>query len=181
MRTVSLAARRWYVSTWIASGARPIAAPPLTMATFDPLALDGADLLYVCAHGLPDQGYWYGSDWSTMVSAAQIELCRLPGAVVLLMGCYGVGPMSDACIRAGAAAVIADAEATHAGYVLPTGSNAVGRLISRALARGLSAGRALAEAKEMYFASHGERSIPLLDSLVLIGDEGAIATGVNRV
>lgn len=179
MRTVSLAARRWLVSTWIASGARPIAAPPLTMATFDPAVLDGADLLYVCAHGLPDQGYWYGSTWETMVSASQIELCRLSGAVVYLAGCFGQGPMTDALLAAGAAAVVGDADSTWAGYVLPTGSNALGRRFVRELRAGAPVKAALDAAKVWYWdRNRTARDVALLATVGLTGDAGARVQGV---
>lgn len=179
MKTVSLAARRWYVSTWIASGARPIAAPPLTMSSFAPSVISGAALLYVCLHGLPGQPYWYGSDWATVVSAEQIRGARLDGAIVYLAGCYGQGPMTDALLAAGAAAVVGDEDSTWAGYVLPTGSNALGRRFVRHLKAGLSAGAALDRARAEYAATGGDPRAPgLLATVGLAGDAGATLQGV---
>lgn len=170
MKTVSLAARRWYVSTWIASGARPIAAPPLAMSTFAPALISGAALLYVCLHGLPGQPFWYGSDWGTVASAEQVRAARLDGAVVYLAGCYGQGPMTEALLAAGAAAVVGDADSTWAGYVLPTGSNALGRRFVRALRGGLPAGAALDRARAEYAATGADPRAPgLLETVGLVG------------
>lgn len=179
MRTVSLAARQWYASTWIASGARPIAAPPLTMATFDPKVLSGTDLLYVCLHGLPGQPYWYASDWSSAVSAEQIQAADLRGAICYLAGCFGQGPMTDALLAAGAAAVVGDADATWAGYVLPTGSNALGRRFVRELRAGAPVKAALDAAKVWYWDRHRDpRDVALLATVGLTGDAGATLKGV---
>lgn len=179
MHVVSLAARRWLVSTWIASGARPIAAPPLTMATFEPAIFAGSDILYICLHGLPGQPYLYGSDWSTVVSADQIKACDLAGAVVYLAGCFGQGPMTDALLAAGAAAVVGDADSTWAGYVLPTGSNALGRRFVRELRAGAPVKAALDAAKVWYWGrNRTARDVALLATVGLTGDAGARVQGV---
>lgn len=176
MNMVSLAARRWMISTWMASGARPITAPPLTADTFDAGLVNGCDALYVCLHGLPDQPYWYGADWATAVTADQIRACRLDGAVVYLAGCFGQGPMTDALLAAGAAAVVGDADSTWAGYFLPTGSNALGARFMSGLRSGLSAGAALSAAKVGYMrAFDGPRHAALLATVGLTGDESAKA------
>lgn len=179
MRTVSVAARRWYISTWTASGARPIAAPPLTADTFKPAMISGADLLYVCLHGLPGQPYWYGADWTTAITADQIRAADLRGAVVYLAGCFGAGPMTDALLDAGAAAVVGDEDSTWAGYVLPTGSNALGARFVRSLRGGLPVGPALDAAKAGYGARHqGAKHTALLETVGLRGDPGAVVRGM---
>lgn len=179
MRTVALAARQWYVSTWIASGVRPLSAPPVRLATFDPAVLSGAGLLYVCLHGLPGQPFWYGSTWETAVSADQIDRADLRGAVVYLAGCYGQGPMTDALLAAGAAAVVGDSDLTHAGYFLPTGSNGLGRLFVRALRAGLSAADALGAARFQYGERHRDaKAVAMLDTVALAGDGAARLQGV---
>lgn len=179
MNVVSVAARRWYISTWTASGARPIAAPPLTADTFKPAMLDGADVLYICLHGLPDQPFFYGADWSTAVSAGQIAACKLDGAVVYLAGCFGQGPMTDALLSAGAAAVVGDADSTWAGYVLPTGSNALGQRFMRGLRAGLAAGPALTAAQASYMRTYdGPRHAALISTVGLTGNANAKARAV---
>lgn len=178
MRTVSLAARRWLISTWIASGVKPIAAPPLTMAGFRPGMIEGADLVYICLHGLPDQSYLYGSDWSTVVSADQVRRADLAGAVVYMAGCWGQGPMTDALLAAGAVAVVGDADSTWAGYVLPTGSNALGQRFVRRVKAGQMAQEALVGAKADYAATYqGPAHTALLASVGLSGDGLAMAGG----
>src|SRR3990167_1386477 len=96
-----LAARSWALSTWLATGRRPVLAPPLRAATFDPSVLVGQDLVYVCLHGLPGQPYWYGSDWSTAVTADQLRRVDLSGVIVYAAGCFGQGPMAAAMGDAG--------------------------------------------------------------------------------
>ena len=171
MRTVAISARRWLISTWIASGVRPLAAPPLARATFSPAMISGAALLYVCLHGLPNQPFWYGSDWSTAIGADQVRAADLEGAIVYLAGCYGQGPMTDALLAAGAAAVAGDTDGTWAGWVLPTGSNALGRAFVAELRRGLDVEVALDVAKAEYAWRHaGPRHAALLSSVGLAGN-----------
>lgn len=174
MRTVALAARKWLISTWIASGARPLFAPPVTMQTFRPEMISQADLLYVCLHGLPDQPFWYGSTWETAVSADQLRAARLDGAVVYLAGCWGQGPMADALLAAGARAVVGDVDQTWAGYVLPTGSNGFGRLFVAALRRGETVDEAVIAARRQFLArDSSQRARALVTSVSVLGEPDA--------
>lgn len=174
MKTCVLAARSFAVATWIATGARPRTGPPLTMATFDPHALDGASLVYVCAHGLSGQPYWYGDRMATMASAAQVREADIPGAICYLAGCFGIGPMSDALLAAGAACVVADTDSNWSGLFWPRGSNELGSAFITQLQQGKSAGDALEIAMREYARSHREpREVALLESMALVGDRAA--------
>lgn len=169
-----MAARQWWLSTWIASGVRPLAAPPLRMADFRPEMISGADLLYVCLHGLQGQPYWYGGDWSTAVSADQLREARLDGAVCYLAGCWGAGPMAMALLDAGARAVVGDRDSTWAGYVVPAGSNAFGRVFVAALRAGETVGAAMRTARSRFLETDDSpRARALADSVVVLGESRA--------
>lgn len=171
MLVYALAARQFAVSTWIAAGVRPRTGPPLTVDSFRPHDMDGAALVYVCAHGLPNQPYWYGDRFSTLASAAQVRLAKLDGAIAYLAGCYGIGPMSDALLDAGAACVVADRDVNWSGYWLPRGSNAFGRYFVQGLRRGLAAGAAFEEARRRYGERYtAARDVDLLGTVELVGD-----------
>lgn len=171
MKTYALAARQFAISTWIAAGVRPRTGPPITVDSFRPHDMDGAALVYVCAHGLPNQPHWYGDRMTTLASAAQVRLAKLGGAICYLAGCFGIGPMSDALLDAGAACVVADRDANWSGMFWPRGSNELGRLFVQELRRGSSAGEALDEVRRRYGERHtSPRDIELLDTVELVGD-----------
>ncbi len=176
MRVYSLAARQFAISTWIAAGVRPRTGPPITVDAFRPHDMDGAALVYICCHGLPNQPYWYGDRFSTLASAAQVRLAKLDGAIAYLAGCYGIGPMSDALLEAGAACVVADRDANWSGLFLPRGSNELGRMFVAALRGGATAARALDVSRRGYGARHREaRDAELLATMELVGDGAAKA------
>ena len=67
--------------------------------------------------------------------------------------------------------MVGDADSTWAGYVLPTGSNALGRRFVAGIRRGLSASAALDAAKLEYARTFdGPRHAALLASVGLTGD-----------
>lgn len=170
MRTYALAARRFWLSTAFAAGARPRVASP----GLDAREMDGADLVYICVHGLHGQPYWYDDTFATVLSAEQLRQARIPGAIVYLAGCYGIGPMSEALLEAGAAAVVADRDINFSGFWLPLGSNALGRLFVKELKAGHAVGAALNDAKWGYRYAHSSpRDLALLDTVELVGDAGA--------
>lgn len=179
MKTFVLAARRFAVSTWIATGVRPRTAPPLTMQRFSPSWMDGAALVYVCAHGLPGQPYWYGDGLATLASAEQVRRADLAGAICYLAGCHGEGPMSDALLDAGAACVVADRDSNWSGLVWPRGSNELGRLFLGELRLGQSAGEALASAALRYRQRRtSPRDVELVETMGIVGDPGAALRGL---
>lgn len=178
MKTYALAARQYRFATWLAASAWPRTGPPETAESFRPSDMDGADLIYVCCHGLPDQGWWYGDRMESIASADQVRLCRIEGAICYLAQCYGIGPMSDALLEAGAACVVADADVTHSGFFLPKGANALGRMFVRNLKLGAPAGEALGAAKMEYGRRNTKsQDVALLATVSLVGDSGATLRG----
>ena len=65
--------------------------------------------------------------------------------------------------------VAAPRQQAWSGYVLPVGSNALGRLLVRHLRSGRTAGEALAQARADY-PGRGPRDRAMIDSVALIGD-----------
>lgn len=171
---IVLVARQLLLSTAIATRQWPKASPPLTVDTFDVGWLGNQDIIFVTAHGLPGGSVLYGDDGLPMLTADMIRSVRMPGAIVWLGGCYGLGPLSDAFLAAGAACVVADADVNWAGAWWPSGSNKLGQLFLGYLYRALPAGEALAAAKRDYRARYrGPRDLELLASVDLVGDPGA--------
>lgn len=167
--TLSLA---W--STFRATGRIPVTFPPLTEERFSPASMSGASLVYLCLHGLERESYLYGDRWANAMSTEQIAQADLRGAIVYLAVCWGLGPISDACLAAGAAAVIADEDSNWTGTLAPTGANGLGRLVVQGLRRGLTAERAYVEARDSYARQHRDpRDLALLGSYRLLGDGSA--------
>lgn len=166
-----LAARQLRLSTAIATRQWPYVSPPARAETFDTARLDGQDIIYVCAHGLSGADFLCGDNGTIMLTGGQIEAARMPGAVVWLGGCYGFGPLSDAFLAAGAAAVVCDRDVNWAGPLWPTGSNRLGQLFLAELYRGRTVGVALDMAMNVYAARyHGPRDAELLATMTLVGD-----------
>lgn len=174
MKIYALAARQYRFATWLATGVRPQTSPPLELATFDYHAMDGADLVYVCAHGLGGQPFWYGDRLVSLASADQVRRAWIPGSIAYIAGCFGAGPMTDALLEAGADAVIADENVNWSGLFLPRGSNGLGKILVSLLRRGLAAGDALEVAKVQYLQrNHAARDYELVGSTHLYGDPAA--------
>ena len=102
------------------SGTSPILCPPTTMETFDPGLLAGRDLVWFKLHGVEDQPYWYGDNYTTALSAAQLAQADLEGAVVFVSNCWLAdedsypGPMLLALARANPRAIIGGPGANYA-------------------------------------------------------------------
>ncbi len=108
MKVISVSTATGAEATQRASGVMPYSFPPLDMNKFDPKWLEGADLLYIHLHGMPDQPYWYGDHLDTAISAEQIKRLNLAGVVSFVANCYGAGSrMLEALLEAGCSAVIA--------------------------------------------------------------------------
>lgn len=173
METFALAARPFAVSTWLAAGAWPRTAPPWRAETADRAAMESADLVYLCLHGEGDA--WYGGDWTRALTVAQLRDMDLSGAIVYLAGCFGVGPMASAVIDARARAVIGDRSGQFAGYLRPTGSNALGRLVVRALRSGATVSGAAEWASWEYLKRRATpRDIAMIRSMAIVGDRQAV-------
>lgn len=180
MKQVVLAAKGWAVSTWLATGVKPVASPPLTPSRLPAGLLDGADLLYVCMHGFQGQPFWYGQALggpiTTAVTADQVRASDLQGCIAYLAGCWGAGPMVDALQDAGAAAVVGDTDVNWAGLFWPAGSNLLGKLFLQHLRLGQDVGRSLAHAKAA-LSGRGDRYNELTRTVQLWGDPAAVLKG----
>jgi hypothetical protein len=90
------------------------------METFDPGLLAGRDFVWFKLHGLEDQPYWYGDNYTTALSAAQLAQADLEGAVVFVSNCwladhYGrPSPMLTALAKANPRAIIGGPGANYA-------------------------------------------------------------------
>ena len=131
-----LSARAFRVSTFLATGRWPKTSPPVTVETIRPAELESHRVLYFCLHGWEGDPVPYGDDEVPAISAGLVAQADLTGAIVYMAGCWGVGPVSEAMLDAGAAAVVADQDVNWSGYFLPKGSNALGRLFLRGLRLG---------------------------------------------
>ena len=135
-----------------AAGVTPLTSPPLAEATFDPSALEGADLLYLDLHGAPGVGEWYGDGHVVAMTAAQVAQARLAGAVVFATNCYladAHSPMLDALLDAGARYVVSGAGENYGGAHTLLGASDLGYHFRRMLETGLAPLVALAAAKEI--------------------------------
>ena len=74
-----------------AAGVHPTTSPPTTMATFDPALLQDRDFVWFKLHGLEGQPFWYGDNYATALSAAQLSTADLEGAVVFVSNCWLAG------------------------------------------------------------------------------------------
>jgi hypothetical protein len=140
---------------------------------FDVRWLNHQPLVYICAHGLEGGDTLYGDDGIPMLTADQIRGARMPGSIVYLAGCFGIGELSSAFLAAGAAAVVGDRDVNWSGPIWPTGSNRLGQLLLGLLPRH-PVGEALDLAKTYYLAeASGPRDHELVDSVTLVGNEAA--------
>lgn len=91
-----------------------LTAPPLSADTFDVAALADRKIVYFKLHGLPEQPFWYDARWATALTAEQIARSELGGAIVVVANCFALGgPMEEALLLAGAAAVLGDADEAY--------------------------------------------------------------------
>lgn len=174
----ALAARPWAVSTRLACGVWPRLAPPVRADNIVLSEMEGADLVYLCLHGLPGQPYLYGGDWSTALTAEQIMTVDLSGAIVYAAGCFGLGPVAGALVNSRAECVVGDRDSTFSGYVLPVGSNGLGRLFVRALKDGATVEGALQSAQWLYLKRHHTpRDYEMVRSVAIVGNRRATLGG----
>ena len=161
MRVFAYCAESMAESVDKASGVVPLTCPPMKLEYFDARWLAGADgghpydLLYFKLHGLPGKPYWYGDNWVTALSAAQLQGIDLGGAVVFVANCHLVAdgdlsqdelssksglatPMLSALLDAGASAVIGGPGVNYARSKSVDGADLLGQAFRRGLAMGLS-------------------------------------------
>lgn len=166
-------ARRVWLSTWLATGQRPVCSPPASATDFDPSVLNGQDVVYLCLHGYEGDTTLYGDGFVPMLTSEAISKANLDGAVVYLAGCWGLQAASTAFLRAGAAYVVGDTDSTWTGPLWPRGSNELGREFLRQLRRWQSVPQAFDVAMDNYRLQHGGvREMALLSSVVLLTGGG---------
>lgn len=85
-----------------AAGVKPVTSPPTTFDVFNPHWLLNNNFLYFQLHGLPDQEWWYGDEWTTAMHCSAIEDLRLPGVVVFVANCHFNDHWKNAWSRTGA-------------------------------------------------------------------------------
>lgn len=136
-----------------ATGITPVASPPVTARTFEPIMLEGHDLLYFRLHqveAMPTT--WLGEDLHGDMFPAlhlhQVEGVYLNGAAVVIANCYSQGsPFVPAFYENGAGAVIGAHGKNYAAGNRVIGSDLLVLWIIRLMGKGLSIGAALAGAK----------------------------------
>jgi hypothetical protein len=135
MRTIAFCCRSTARITQRAAGVeKALTSPPVTVDTFTPAMIQGADLLYLKLHGIPHQPYLYGDCFTTACSAEQIESCDLAGCVVFAAVCHlPETPLLQALFQAGARAVIAGHGSNYAAKSRVYGADKLGMLTRRLL------------------------------------------------
>jgi hypothetical protein len=148
MRVLAYCCASYRLSVRRAAGVEPLLCPPADVSSFDPAWLRGQDLIYVKLHGMPGQAYWYGDNWATALSAAQVRAADLSGAVVFVANCYlSESPMLEALRLAGAKAVVGGSGQNYAGKSRVFGADLLGMIFRQLLAVGLGPESALRLAK----------------------------------
>ncbi len=149
VKVISLSTATGAEATQRASGVMPYTFPPLDMNKFDPKWLEGAELLYVHLHGMPDQPYWYGDKMVTALSAEQVKQANLKNVVVFVANCFGAGSrMVDALLAAGCSAVVAGPGKNYTVEDQVRGADRLGNEFVRAYEQKHDAGFALSFAKD---------------------------------
>ncbi len=151
MKIISVSTATGAEATQRASGVMPYSFPPLDINKFDSKWLEGADVLYIHLHGMPDQPYWYGDRMETALSAEQMKGANLKGVVVFVANCFGAGSrMVDALLEAGCSAVIAGPGTNYTVEDQVRGADKLGAEFIKAYSQDLNrdVGRALTLAKD---------------------------------
>lgn len=170
MKTVCFSAESLKRSAAMTAGVQPLTSPPITLGTFDPHVLDGADLVFFKLHGLAGQPYWYGDRGITACSAEQLARADLAGALVFAANCWGgpSSPMVQALLAAGATCVVTGEGVNYAGVTRLDGADVIGYVWRRFLQRGFPARQALGLGKLMAKVRR-PRLAADIDSFSLVG------------
>ncbi len=130
-----------------AAGVRPLLSPPVTAATFAPGHLTGYDFLYFKLHRLLKEPYWYGDNWTTALTAAQLADADLNGAVVFVANCFlwdpdldplETAPMLQALLTAGARAIVGGPGQNYARKQTVMGADQLGLTFRKTLRLGFA-------------------------------------------
>lgn len=150
-----------------ATGVEPLCCPPVMAESFDPLWLEGHDLLYFRLHGFAGQhNVWYGEHpemketvpealWGASIQsypallAKTIERADLSGSIVVVANCYGADNLifASAFYDAGAIAVIAAPGPNFAAGSDVIGADSLVKTMLDNLQRGMDTKKALAWAR----------------------------------
>ena len=131
-----------------ATGTEPLTSPPINSGRFDPLALEGHDLLYFRLHGKPASAAWYGDDDIVALLPFQLWPVDLGGAVAIVANCYGAqSPMVRALYDAGARAVIGGSGENLAAAQKVIGTDLLVQWVIRMMRLGANVRRALKVAR----------------------------------
>jgi len=148
MKIVAYCARSLSGAIEKATHTIPLTSPPLTLDSFKPVWLEGKELIYFKLHGLPDQAYWYGDNWTTALSANLIRKANLHNTIIFVANCYlyekcegshKMGPMLNALLDAGASAVVGGPGKNYAKSDTIFGADQLGALFVRWIKLGFSA------------------------------------------
>ena len=142
MNTFAYCAASFRRSVMKAARVQPLLSPPITAEIFDPAWLTGYDFLYLKLHGLPEEIYWYGDDWTTALRATQILAANLERTVVFVANCHlfqanngqhPTSPFLTALLGAGARAVVGGAGQNFAKCHTIHGADRLGQTFRRLL------------------------------------------------
>ena len=118
-----------------AAGVQPLLSPPVTYNTFIPDLLMGRDLIYIKLHGLPNQPWWYGDDWTTALHIDTFRNVALRGTVIFIANCHlEDGPFLKALQLTGAT-IIGGNGPNYAQATGIIGADLLGRAVRQALER----------------------------------------------
>lgn len=131
-----------------AVGVDPITSPPTTAPHFNPLWLEGNDLIYFRLHGAKGFSSWFNDHGGLALDIAAVEIADLGGAVVVVANCYGASdPMIQALYMAGASTVIAGEGPNYGGRGYAIGTDLLTMWLRRGLELGISVPTSLAIAR----------------------------------
>lgn len=138
--------QRWAVAQ--AAGVEPLTCPPMTLAHFHPGILANRDLLYFGLHGIEDQPFWYGNDFTTAMDVNAFDGLDLSDTVVFVAGCHFTHtPFLDAIQACNPRFVVGGEGPNYTRGHSLVGPHLLGYLFVRSLNCGLTPRSALALAK----------------------------------
>lgn len=133
-----------------AAGVTPMLSPPVDAGSFDPVWLEGWDVLWFDLHGEVGTPWWWGDERLVALTAEQIRQADLGGTVVFAVSCHLADEgslMLEALLDAGARYVIGGQGRNWGGRRTLFGAGLLGMRLVQLMDRGMDALEALAMAK----------------------------------
>lgn len=139
MNVLAYCAQSFRDSVREAAGVEPLCSPPLTMDLFDATRLQQAHLVYIKFHAVdvgPRQPNWYGDYGVNALTPAQILPLDLSHTAFFIANCHSfhiqdrltiLSPMVQACLQAGARAVVCGTGQHYARSQAVDGCDLLGR------------------------------------------------------